>query len=341
MRTHYDTLKIATDAPAEVIRAAYRALAQRYHPDRNPGDVGAAQTMQALNDAYAVLSDPARRDEYDASIARRTVVVPGGAGRAQAARAHAAYRAVATPDAPATSRRARRRPLWQPALAVIGLCAAIGVGAGLAIDRNEPPVAPALAPASPGEWGMRTATTPAAVGAPHAPDAAPAAPRTLRGTRPAPPLEWTLPPPSAGTRNGAAGAPIVADPNGRPWPFQRGYVAGLPQGHADGLTTVTADNRGNAWPVFLKLVSLDGAAPQAVRHVYLPAQSAFMIDRVRPGRYELQYQNLVTGELTRSGAFELRQIEGRYDVRYSELEITLYDVPGGTLGREAIAPVVF
>ena len=35
VRTHYDNLKVARNAPPEVIRAAYKALAQKYHPDRN------------------------------------------------------------------------------------------------------------------------------------------------------------------------------------------------------------------------------------------------------------------------------------------------------------------
>ena len=38
IHTHYDNLKVARGAPQEVIRAAYKALSQKYHPDKNPGD---------------------------------------------------------------------------------------------------------------------------------------------------------------------------------------------------------------------------------------------------------------------------------------------------------------
>jgi len=38
VRTHYDNLKVARDAPHEVIRAAYKTLSQKYHPDRSQGD---------------------------------------------------------------------------------------------------------------------------------------------------------------------------------------------------------------------------------------------------------------------------------------------------------------
>jgi len=61
----YRVLKVSRDAPGEVIRAAYKVLASKYHPDKNPGNAQAARTMQHVNDAYALLSDPIRRSEYD------------------------------------------------------------------------------------------------------------------------------------------------------------------------------------------------------------------------------------------------------------------------------------
>jgi len=65
LRTHYDSLKIARDAPAEVVRAAYRALSLKYHPDRHAADPEATEMMALLNSAYDVLSDPEKRHEYD------------------------------------------------------------------------------------------------------------------------------------------------------------------------------------------------------------------------------------------------------------------------------------
>ncbi|HQR19565.1 MAG TPA: DnaJ domain-containing protein [Burkholderiaceae bacterium] len=67
LHTHYDQLKISRSAPPEVIRAAYRVLAQRYHPDLNRTP-DAARIMTLINEAYAVLSDPQRRAEHDAWI---------------------------------------------------------------------------------------------------------------------------------------------------------------------------------------------------------------------------------------------------------------------------------
>jgi plasmid stabilization system protein ParE len=64
-RTHYDTLGLTPQAGAEEIRAAYRHLARRYHPDKGSVD---ARAMAALNEAYRVLREPARRAAYDASL---------------------------------------------------------------------------------------------------------------------------------------------------------------------------------------------------------------------------------------------------------------------------------
>jgi curved DNA-binding protein CbpA len=62
---HYDVLGVTRDAPDEVIRAAYRALAVKYHPDRNPGNSEAESKLKRLNAAFQVLSDPAKRKEHD------------------------------------------------------------------------------------------------------------------------------------------------------------------------------------------------------------------------------------------------------------------------------------
>lgn len=82
LHTHYDTLKVARDAPPEVVRAAYRVLAQKYHPDKWAGDGEAQQLMQAINASYAVLMDEGQRAQHDAWIRdeerrRRPFAPPG------------------------------------------------------------------------------------------------------------------------------------------------------------------------------------------------------------------------------------------------------------------------
>jgi DnaJ domain len=70
LHTHYDNLKVARDAPPEVIRAAYRTLAQKYHPDYNPNP-DAVRIMKIINESYAILSDPDKRKEHDLWIEER------------------------------------------------------------------------------------------------------------------------------------------------------------------------------------------------------------------------------------------------------------------------------
>lgn len=66
--THYERLQVSSEAPPEVIRAAYRALASLYHPDRRGAQPTDGDAMAAINAAYAVLSDPAGRAAYDAQL---------------------------------------------------------------------------------------------------------------------------------------------------------------------------------------------------------------------------------------------------------------------------------
>lgn len=69
LHTHYDNLKVARDAPPEIIRAAYRALCQKFHPDHNPGKPESTRTFQLIKVAYEVLSDPIQREKHDQWIA--------------------------------------------------------------------------------------------------------------------------------------------------------------------------------------------------------------------------------------------------------------------------------
>ena len=65
-KDYYATLGVNRNASADEIKKAYRKLAKQYHPDRNPGDKQAEERFKEIQEAYAVLSDPERRAQYDA-----------------------------------------------------------------------------------------------------------------------------------------------------------------------------------------------------------------------------------------------------------------------------------
>jgi molecular chaperone DnaJ len=75
-RDYYDILGVPRDASDTDIKKAFRQLALKHHPDRNPGDTHAEERFKAINEAYAVLSDPDRRAQYDRY--GRVDLPPGG-----------------------------------------------------------------------------------------------------------------------------------------------------------------------------------------------------------------------------------------------------------------------
>lgn len=64
-KDYYKILGVERGAGADDVRKAYRKLAMKYHPDRNPGDKQAEESFKDINEAYQVLNDPQKRARYD------------------------------------------------------------------------------------------------------------------------------------------------------------------------------------------------------------------------------------------------------------------------------------
>ena len=64
-RDYYEVLGVSKDADDAALKKAYRVLAKKYHPDMNPGDAEAEKKFKEASEAYSVLSDPQKRQQYD------------------------------------------------------------------------------------------------------------------------------------------------------------------------------------------------------------------------------------------------------------------------------------
>ena len=80
-RDYYEVLAVGRTADAEEIKKAYRKLAVKFHPDKNPGDHTAEEKFKEVGEAYEVLSDPEKRAAYD-RFGHRAFAGAGGTGAA-------------------------------------------------------------------------------------------------------------------------------------------------------------------------------------------------------------------------------------------------------------------
>jgi hypothetical protein len=300
IHTHYDNLKVARQAPQEVIRAAYKALSQKYHPDKNPGDEHAARIMAIVNTAYGTLSDPVRRKEHDDWIAAEEWEVAWvESTRAEEGRERARSDGPAAWDLHPVVAGVPYRPMRDPKWWCL-LGASFAAGCAATVLLIEPPRVLPAALAWTGA-GTGPATAPAAHGAEAGPEprdrwaggklypaqgAAGAAPdiKALAVTQ--------LVVPARAPDCGAELRTLEA-PNGELWPADSGYVEGYPVGNRGDEMEVLVDNRGNTSPVFVKVYDLDRSSN--VRHAFVQAGATLTMDKLAAGKYEVRYQNIVIG----------------------------------------------
>ena len=70
METYYDILNVPKNADNEEIKKAFRILAMKYHPDKNPNDKAAEERFKKINEAYSVLSDEQTLQQHSAPVLR-------------------------------------------------------------------------------------------------------------------------------------------------------------------------------------------------------------------------------------------------------------------------------
>jgi hypothetical protein len=295
IHTHYDNLKVSRHAPQEVIRAAYKALSQKYHPDKNPGDERAARIMAIVNTAYNILSDPLRRKEHDDWIASEEWEVEwleGSHGEeVQRPRGEAQWepRQVEAPS----RWRFLLAPRWWG-----GMLAFFAGGVVLTILLVDPPkVLPAALAWAGKAPGAGSAATPNSPPDPLGADTSNDGWARPAGQSDAPPdikalgvTQLVVP---ARAPDCDTDLQSQVSPNGDPWPAQSGYIDSFPVGNQGEEMQILVDNSNNPSPVLVKVYDLDRRSN--VRHAYVLGRAKFLVDKLSAGKYEVRYQNIVIG----------------------------------------------
>jgi hypothetical protein len=296
IHTHYDNLKVSRHAPQEVIRAAYKALSQKYHPDKNPGDERAARIMAIVNTAYNILSDPVRRKEHDDWIASEEWEVEwleSTHGDESRQRPHG--------EAQWEPRQVEAPSRWRFLLAPRwwgGMLVFFAAGVGLtALLADAPKVLPAAL-----AWAGKPPAAAVASAPESPPDPLGADASTDGWARPA--GQSDAPPDIKALGVTQLVVPARApdcdtelqsqvSPNGDPWPSQSGYIDGYPVGNQGEEMQILVDNSSNPSPVLVKVYDLDRRSN--VRHAYVLGRAKFLVDKLSSGKYEVRYQNILMG----------------------------------------------
>lgn len=297
INTHYDNLKVTRNAPPKVIRAAYKSLSQKHHPDKNPDSPDAERVMSIINESYDVLSDADRRRQHDLWIAQKETV------KLDALRPHS------TPQRarPVQPEYAKRSGGWfflhilRNGFFYVSCIITIAV-----ISLQDKPK-------SSSNFVLYNSNPRSAM------EASPKSIITLEHTE----------------INTISATPVYTKslhaPNNQPWPVSAGYVNGYPKLRLSGLSSVTIDNSQNNSAVFVKLASLESTEAFPIRHFYIPAFDKFTVNKVKAGRYDIRYRDLNSGDLSRSEPFGLAETKTSEGTQFSMYTLTLYKVENGNM----------
>lgn len=341
IHNHYDNLKVSRNAPTEVIRAAYKALAQKYHPDRNSSNVNASKNMAIINESYNVLSDPIKRKEHDSWIVEQESVN---------AKKNANNENSNTSKAPETTSDseyfikiilhvARYWVLYGIALLAIFLN----------LNKNPSQHQKPYSANPTAEIEVPSETSEPAPPAEEYTEPAPAAEKEVEEAKSAQvnifdqfDKEFSS---TTQTDVTSIASPynneLMHAPNGEDWPSIAGYVKGYKKLNMKGLSSVTVDNSQNDSNVFVKLVSLSEPKSYPARQFFIPANGKFTVNKVTSGNYDVRYRDLSNGGLSRSESFDLNETKTGDGVQFSNITMTLYKVQNGNMQTYGLSETEF
>jgi hypothetical protein len=351
-KNHYDTLKLAWDAPAAMVEAAYRYLSQTQHSDGSGANGSTHHAAAAINAAYDVLSDVSKRRAYDALLKRPSVDASAPLSRhPSGTKAEDDGLGPSRHHVPPTLGDFRTWPsspvfLWIACI-VLGV-ALIALVLGLSTPSQGTVSAQGPTPYDPGTMGPVIRGAPStshevAEGGPVklVPYSGPVIPSTfdVAAARAAGYTDLDI----AGYLANARGADSVVvpglhagyarprmDPHGDPWPAAASYLrTSTKESHANGYSSIAIDNSGNNADVYVGLTHGVGKRPSRLREAFIPARGRFTMYTLAAGHYDLRFFSLDTGHKARTEAFDLSESRLPDSVQYSTMRMTLYKVLNG------------
>ncbi|OPH35121.1 J domain-containing protein [Moraxella atlantae] len=336
--TLYDVLNISRNAPPEIIRAAYKALSQKYHPDKfvnaSATDKAFANNMMVqLNQAYQVLSDPIQRKAYDAWLDNRNL----NSSDTSTSRNHSDTShknitiSVNYGDIGSSIKSIFRKikniinNFFMGMLLIVKaivirillpglILVVIGVTIQQMYERKILPESIANFTQSVNETPTDITTVSNTYQSTDNQEYITVHPDTSKPTT----LKTRL------------------APNGKPFPNRPKHLDGYPKLNTDGLSTITVDNSQNDSDIFGKLYYLDVDTPKAVRYFFIPAYGGLILRDVTKGNYDIRYKDLDTDQIAKSEPFEVQEIESYAGTQFSDITMTLYKVADGNMQTTTI-----
>ena len=371
LHTHYDTLMVSRNASPEVIRAAFRSLSQKYHPDKN-NHPDANRIMQQFNESYKILSDPIERSKYD-KLLNEYARSSNDKNKYDHARTsnHSDRKnkvvVINIPDSVSFSRlkdylshfSSKIKPLLIKAFKIIFYIAVLifliniffsyidgssEYNAAEDLSDAQREVADAmqeLNEASEEYEDYEEYSYPSDTAEYAAAQAVAAAERDIAAAQT---IEQGMTDISVDedymSTNDMSSYKNYA-PNGEPYPVSAGYVAGYPRLNNNGASILTIDNSRNTEAVFGKLYYLDGSKLEAVRYFYIPGGGGLNLRDISPGNYDVRYKGLQNGSISKSETILMEEYEDYDSLRFSEITMTLYKVSNGNMQTYSISESEF
>ncbi len=327
MHTHYSNLKVTEQAPLEVIKAAYAALAKKHHPDQNPHDPDAVRRMQIINAAYSILADPVKRSAYDAML-KSTRGAPNPVDERPHKRAHAQYtaaqenRTARDNEAPTGSPPTK----WGQYIKILAFSGLTLFGFYMCADppKRRDTSATRFYPKPPQDTPALKSVNPITA------ESTSTDSKQIEHYKPRP---ATVPESIIPKAQNPAYVRSATDPNGWPWPLGPTYLFKSDQYAGGGSASVEVDNAKNNSDFHLKLVVKFKDRDMVAREFYIPEHSSFALDGVMAGTYYVRFRDLKSGLISKTEHFLLES--------GSRLSLTLFTVTNGNMETETITEQEF